>query len=175
MAVGPGNVDVTGHECPKCGDKPVGERRKMRVKVGDVIFHSQFSGSEITIEGEKYLIMHGEREEVDVYGIFTGESPIDIQPFEDRVLLEWEQGRSEYLGSKILTAHQTQERYYTGIVRAIGPDVLDITVGQRVFFNQFSRPEKIEYMGKRYAFIYERDIFCLIPTREEIEMSVLSS
>ena len=38
----------------------------MQVKVGDVVLYGQYSGTEITIDGNDYLIM----KESDIYGIF---------------------------------------------------------------------------------------------------------
>jgi chaperonin GroES len=39
---------------------------KMQVKVGDVVLYGQYSGTEIKIDGNDYLIM----KESDIYGIF---------------------------------------------------------------------------------------------------------
>ena len=137
VAVGPGRLNDDG------------TRRVVRVKVGDVIFHSEYAGSETKIEGKKYLIMHGEKEEVDVFGIFTGDRPIDIQPFDDRVLIEWEEAPETFLNAgrktNILTAGTAKTRHYTGIVIALGPEVKDLRVGDRVFFNQFCSPTRIDY------------------------------
>ena len=38
----------------------------MTVKVGDVVLYGQYSGTEIKLDGNKYLIMR----ESDIYGIF---------------------------------------------------------------------------------------------------------
>lgn len=46
LAVGPGRTS----------DK--GETIKMQVKVGDRVLFGKYSGTEISYEGEKYLIMH---------------------------------------------------------------------------------------------------------------------
>lgn len=42
-----------------------GKLVKMEVKVGDVVLYGKYSGSEITIEGEEYLIMR----ESDIFAI----------------------------------------------------------------------------------------------------------
>lgn len=39
----------------------------MTVKKGDVVLYGQYSGTEIKIDGEKYLIM----KESDIYGVFS--------------------------------------------------------------------------------------------------------
>lgn len=56
IAVGPGAID----------DK--GERRPLDVQEGDVILFGKWSGSEVKIDGENYLIM----KESDIMGILDG-------------------------------------------------------------------------------------------------------
>ena len=53
IAVGPGRVTEDGKEVP------------MNVKSGDKILYGKYSGTEVSIEGEDYLIMR----ESDIYGI----------------------------------------------------------------------------------------------------------
>ncbi len=53
IAVGPGKVDETGKKIP------------MDVKAGDKILYGKYSGTEIKIDDEEYLIMHQE----DILGI----------------------------------------------------------------------------------------------------------
>lgn len=36
---------------------PSGDRQRMDVKEGDVVYFGQWNGTEITLEGEKYLIL----------------------------------------------------------------------------------------------------------------------
>jgi chaperonin GroES len=45
IAVGPGKVNDEG------------ERRKMTVKVGDIVVYSEYGGTEITYEGTDYLLI----------------------------------------------------------------------------------------------------------------------
>ena len=144
-----------------------GSRKKMHVKPGDIIYHTQFAGSEVSIEGEKHLVM----KQPDIYGVFHGKfRPIDISPLGDRIFLEWEDGQELIKGTKIARAVVGQERHYTGIVIGCGPKVKDVVVGDRVFFDQFCGVERIDFDGKRYAWIYEHDIYCTIPKRQEMEV-----
>jgi chaperonin GroES len=53
IAVGPG----------KMNDK--GKRNEMSVKKGDEVIYTRYMGNDITIDGEKYVILHGN----DVLGI----------------------------------------------------------------------------------------------------------
>jgi chaperonin GroES len=53
IAVGKGALNKTG------------ERLPMDIKVGDIVLYGKYSGSEIKIDDEKYIIMHQD----DIYGI----------------------------------------------------------------------------------------------------------
>lgn len=53
VAVGTGRVTDEGKEI------------KMNVKVGDKVLYGKYSGNEVTIDGDEYLIMR----ESDIYGI----------------------------------------------------------------------------------------------------------
>ncbi len=55
VAAGPGKVSDDG--------KPI----KMEVKVGDKILYGKYSGTEVTVEGEEYLIMR----ESDIFAIIA--------------------------------------------------------------------------------------------------------
>jgi chaperonin GroES len=53
VAVGPGKVSDEGKKVP------------MEVKVGDKVLYGKYSGTEVTIEGDEYLIMR----EADIFAI----------------------------------------------------------------------------------------------------------
>jgi len=53
IAVGPGRITDEGKEI------------KMNVEVGNKVLYGKYSGTEVNIEGEEYLIMR----EADIYGI----------------------------------------------------------------------------------------------------------
>jgi chaperonin GroES len=53
VAVGPGKVTDDGKKVP------------MEVKVGDKVLYGKYSGTEVTVEGEEYLIMR----EADIFAI----------------------------------------------------------------------------------------------------------
>jgi len=55
VAVGPGSV------------KEDGKRTPLEVKAGDVILFGKYSGTEIKLDGEEFLIMH----ESDVLGVLS--------------------------------------------------------------------------------------------------------
>jgi chaperonin GroES len=53
VAIGPGKVTDDGKKVP------------MEVKVGDKVLYGKYSGTEVTVEGEEYLIMR----EADIFAI----------------------------------------------------------------------------------------------------------
>lgn len=143
------------------------DRHSMQVKVGDAVYHTQYAGSEIKIESEDYLIM----KEDDIYGIYNNRNSItDITPLNNRVFIQWEQGEKKFKGTSLVRSNIGMERHYTGIVLGVGKEVYDVTVGTRVFFDQFCGPERIDHDNKRYAFILDYDVYCEIPKRLEMEV-----
>lgn len=58
IAAGPGKTDDSGKTIP------------MGVKAGDVVIFSKYAGSEVTLDGEEYIIMR----EDDVLGIVEGKT-----------------------------------------------------------------------------------------------------
>ncbi len=150
-------------------DREKGIREPMQVKPGDHIFHSQFAGSEVKIDGVKYLTMPEE----DVFAVYVGgDSVRNLKTLNNRVLIEWEEATDFYCGkSKIARGGKDNfERHYTGIVLAVGPDSRDVEVGKRIFFDQFCGPERIDEGGKRYAFILDNDAYCEVPERTQVEV-----
>ncbi len=53
VAAGPGKISESGEKIP------------MEVKVGDMVLYGKYSGTEVTIDGEDYLIMR----ESDIFAI----------------------------------------------------------------------------------------------------------
>lgn len=53
VAVGPGKISENGEKIP------------MEVKVGDIVLYGKYSGTEVTIDNEEYLIMR----ESDIFAI----------------------------------------------------------------------------------------------------------
>lgn len=90
-----------------------------------------------------------------------------------RVFLEWEEAPDEYGKSGLVRPEgAARESHYTGIVRHVGLEcqaddkgVASLRHGDRVFFDQFCSPLRFDEEGKRFAFVYERDILAKIPDR----------
>ena len=161
------------------GDNPHEETRSVvravgpkvtKVKVGDAIFHSRYAGSPTAINEKPFIVMRESRGAADLFGIYFGNRPIDIKPVDDILLVEWEEGTNTFQGTAIQKVGIDKDRHYTGIVLTMGPDIEDkrIKPGVRVFFNQFCSPERVDYNGKRYAFIREYDALMIVPSRTEM-------
>ena len=169
-----GENEESRHEETKSTVRAVGPG-VTKVKVGDVIFHSRYAGSPTSVDGKVFIVMREHRASADLFGIYYGNRPIDIKPVDDIIFLEWEEGIKEFKGTNIMKVGVDLERHYTGIILTMGPDVentKDLKIGKRVYFNQFCNPERIDYNGKRYAFIREYDALMAIPSR--VEMAVLT-
>jgi len=172
ILIAPGE-DETKYEETKSVVRAVGPG-VTKVKVGDVIFHSRYAGSPTAINEKPFIVMREHRASGDLFGIYFGNRPIDIKPVDDILFLEWEDGTREFQGTNIQKVGVDLERHYTGIVLTVGPDVENkkLKPGVRVFFNQFCSPERVDYQGKRYAFIREYDALLVVPSRTE--MAVLA-
>jgi len=165
--------EETKHEETKSIVRAVGPG-VTKVKVGDVIFHSRYAGSPTAINEKPFIVMREHKASGDLFGIYFGNRPIDINPMDDILFVEWEDGTKQFQGTSIMKAGVDLERHYTGIVLTMGPDIENpkLKPGVRVFFNQFCSPERVDYNGKRYAFIREYDALMIIPSRTE--MAVLA-
>src|SRR3990167_8375638 len=172
ILIAPGE-DETKYEETKSVVRAVGPG-VTKVKVGDVIFHSRYAGSPTAINEKPFIVMREHRASGDLFGIYFGNRPIDINPMDDILFVEWEDGTKQFQGTSIMKAGVDLERHYTGIVLTMGPDIENpkLKPGVRVFFNQFCSPERVDYNGKRYAFIREYDALMIIPSRTE--MAVLA-
>jgi co-chaperonin GroES (HSP10) len=157
------------HEDTKSVVRAVGPDVK-HVRPGDVIFHSRYAGSPTAINEKNFIVMREHRSSADLFGIYFGNRPIDIKPVDDILFLEWEEGSEKYQGTNIQKVGVDMDRHYTGIIITMGPAVENpaLTPGKRVFFNQFCSPERVDYNGKRYAFIREYDALMIIPSRTEM-------
>lgn len=161
-AVGEGSWKVNKIE----GGKVWSEKIPMLVRPGMNVVHDRYGGAPIMIRGEKWLLC----KQAEVFGMFSDDWKIEsIKMFSRGVLLSWDRGTHNFQGTDILMPDTQRERYFTGDVISAGELALDITVGTRVFWDQFCRPHRIDdhETGKRYAIVQDDDIYCEIPAREE--------
>lgn len=96
-----------------------------------------------------------------------------FRPMGDRILVTWEEKKDTLLDGRLVQADTHKKQHYTGIVRAIGPDVtVAVITGDRILFDQFSGFEKYfdSELG-RMALISESaqgSAFAVIPYRTKI-------
>ena len=89
-----------------------------------------------------------------------------IKPLSGRILLEWEATPETYGKTNLIRPDGHRYSHYTGIVIAIGRDVRDVEIGDRLFFDQFWGGEKFYFRDKRYAFVNDFDVMAKIPKRD---------
>lgn len=94
---------------------------------------------------------------------------LKVRPMGNLVFLEWEEAPSVWDKSGLIRPDSYRAMHYTGTVISIGPDVWELEVGDRVFFDQFPNDHSIENKfqegDKRYAFIPETWIHAKIEDR----------
>lgn len=135
----------------KCSDS--------NLKLNDeILFRRRAAFKVIEIDGVKLNVMKPDQ----VLAVMFGEEVTAVTPLKENVFLEWEFKTKVYPGTNIVIPDTHQELHFTGIVVAIGPDVKEIIIGDRVFFDQFASAgvEKFQEDGKRYAFVKAGDIYC---------------
>ena len=137
------------------------------IKITDwVLFQKSAAFKHTTVDDKKYTTMLQRK----ILAILFGDDAKDVNPVFDNVFIEWEEKVKYYPGTTIEIPEQHREAHYTGIVKAIGGDVKELAVGDRVFFDQFCGVNRNQFQedGKRYAFIKEDGVICSnIPMREE--------
>lgn len=133
------------------------------IKLNDIVVYKKkiaaaISWKHVVIDGKLLLVM----KKMDVFGVMFGEDAVDVTPTKEWVFLEWEKAKAEYEGGKVVLIRPDayREMYFTGKVAAIGPDVKELSIGDRVFFDQFCGLERFQEDGKRYAFVRQSDIYC---------------
>lgn len=95
---------------------------------------------------------------------------MEMRLLRNDVLIEWEEAQGYVKCGKIsLVRPDTyRETHYTGTVVNVGPDVKDVEVGDRIFFDQFGRPERFDFDGRRFALLAESAILAKVEERTEV-------
>ncbi len=135
------------------------------LKLGDkVLFRRRAGYKKLNIEGTFVLPLKPDQ----ILAIMFGDEVVDVTPLKTNIFIEWEMAPEYYPGTNIRKPDAFRGMHYTGIIVHIGPDVEDLEVGGRVFFDQWCGIEKFEDKGKRYGFCREEDVYCdNVPKRKE--------
>ena len=136
------------------------------IKLDDVVlFKKRNAFKTIEMDGKVFNVL----KKHEVLALMFGEGVTDVMPTKDNVFLEWEQAQSLYEGTRFVRPDGFREMHYTGVVIAVGPDVYECAVGDRVFFDQFGSVEKFQDREKeeRYCFVKDDAIYCTgLPARD---------
>lgn len=131
------------------------------IKIGDDILFKKNRFKSIEIDEDKYLLV----KKSDILAIMFGENATDLTPLNDKIFIEWEEAKKEYWTNGLIRPENYRKAHYTGIVISIGPDVKEVNIGERVFFDQFPDNyginDKFEEDGKRYTFLRIENIFAI--------------
>lgn len=150
----------------------MGPAGDFNIKVWDIVVYKKkvaasFSWKKVVLDNRELLVM----KKTDVFGVMFGEDAVDVNPTKEWVFLEWEKAKDTYDGTNLIRPDSHKDMHFTGVISAIGPDVKELSIGDRVFFDQFSGLEKFQEDGKRYAFVRQGDVYCSgLPSREPKDM-----
>lgn len=136
------------------------------IKMSDIVlFKKRNAFRTVQLDSVTYNVLHKH----EVLAIMFGDGVTDVTPTKDNVFLEWEMSQSFFEGTNIARPESTKEMHYTGVVVAVGPDVKECAVGDRVFFDQFGGVEKFQENEKRYGFVKDEAIWMSgLPKRKEV-------
>ena len=125
------------------------------------MFRNRSGFNLIEFDGVPYLVMR----RTGVLGVVCGEDAKDVKALFDNVFLNWDFSPTYFTGTDILKPQNYKEAHYTGTVCSVGPEVENLKAGDRICFDQFCGVQKFEEDDKRYAFITEGDVYCIVPNR----------
>lgn len=150
----------------------VGPKTDTNLKEGDQVIYCWYNSfrrirAQEYFDTEKDLLCIPSRH---ILAVLFGDNVEDARPLNDYVLAVWEEARPEEKG--IIIPESATARHYTAIVRAVGPEVREISPGDRVFFDQFGKINKFTDSRKgesiRFAVMRESAIIAKVPLREEL-------
>lgn len=136
------------------------------IKLNDtVIFKKRDMFKKIKLDSIEFLVL----KKGQVLGVMFGNDAVDVTPTKDWIFIEWEIAQEKYEGTGLIRPDAFRQMYFTGIVRAVGPDVKELAAGDRIFFDQFGGIEKFQEDGKRYTFLKEEFVYCKnLPARKGV-------
>lgn len=144
----------------------MGAEGDKNIKLGDIVlFKRRDMFKKIRLDSKDYLVL----KKGQVLGVMFGDDAVDVTPTKDWIFIEWEVAQDKYEGTGLIRPDAFRQMHFTGVVRAVGPDVKELVWGDRIFFDQFCGVEKFEEDGKRYTFLKEEFVYCKnLPARKEV-------
>jgi chaperonin GroES len=157
-----------GGEVVAVGDgRTVGDKKlEISVKSGAKVVYSKFAGTEVEFNGESHLLL----KEDDLVGLLSGDDIKELQPLNDRVLIQVSEAESKTAGGILLT-ESAKEKPVIGTVIATGPGTygedgerkpLDISSGNQVLYSKYAGNEFKNKDGFQYVVLRASDILAIL-------------
>ena len=89
---------------------------------------------------------------------------MNIQPLDDRVLVEFEEEKEEKTASGLIIPDTAKEKPRTGLVVAVGTDEdlqSKVKVGDKILFAKYGG-EEIQFDGRDYRIVQRSDILAVL-------------
>ncbi|CAK9207547.1 unnamed protein product [Sphagnum troendelagicum] len=157
-----GGVVVAVGEGKTVGDKKI----DLSLKTGSQIVYSKYAGTEVEFKGEGHLLL----KEEDVVGLLSGDDIKELQPLNDRVLIQVGETESKTAGGVLLT-ESAKEKPVIGTVIAAGPGALgedgerkslEVTPGNTVLYSKYAGNEFKNKDGVQYVVLRASDVLAIL-------------
>jgi len=85
-----------------------------------------------------------------------------IVPLGKKVLIKEQEPEKYFKGSSILNPHAGNEKTYLGYVIAVGREVDEITIGDKVKYASYIKPIEMEHMGEPHLLLTLADVLAIV-------------
>jgi chaperonin GroES len=157
-----GGVVVAIGEGKTVGDKKL----DISVNTGAQVVYSKYAGTEVEFNGESHLLL----KEEDVVGLLSGDDVMELQPLNDRVLVQVSETESQTAGGVLLT-ESAKEKPVIGTVIATGPGTygedgerkpVEVSSGDHVLYSKYAGNEFKNKDGVQFVVLRVSDILAIL-------------
>ncbi|CAM6063735.1 unnamed protein product [Sphagnum tenellum] len=157
-----GGVVVAIGEGKTVGDKKL----DISVNIGAQVVYSKYAGTEVEFNGESHLLL----KEEDVVGLLSGDDVKELQPLNDRVLVQVSETESQTAGGVLLT-ESAKEKPVIGTVIATGPGTygedgerkpVEVSSGDHVLYSKYAVNEFKNKDGVQFVVLRVSDILAIL-------------
>ncbi|CAK9205967.1 unnamed protein product [Sphagnum troendelagicum] len=157
-----GGVVVAIGEGKTVGDKKL----DISVNIGAQVVYSKYAGTEVEFNGESHLLL----KEEDVVGLLSGDDVKELQPLNDRVLVQVSETESQTAGGVLLT-ESAKEKPVIGTVIATGPGTygedgerkpVEVSSGDHVLYSKYAGNEFKNKDGVQFVVLRVSDILAIL-------------
>ncbi|CAK9865315.1 unnamed protein product [Sphagnum jensenii] len=157
-----GGVVVAIGEGKTVGDKKL----DISVNIGAQVVYSKYAGTEVEFNGESHLLL----KEEDVVGLLSGDDAKELQPLNDRVLVQVSETESQTAGGVLLT-ESAKEKPVIGTVIATGPGTygedgerkpVEVSSGDHVLYSKYAGNEFKNKDGVQFVVLRVSDILAIL-------------